>query len=308
MSIVYTMQLLYAFTNVYKNKRSTSSIIMNVVLVCVGNLQEYIFTNIAQLLRLGHENIYVLTNAQLLSHFAQYNNETRVKIINVDTLNDTFRYYEKTGLNKDFRGGFWALASMRFFYIYEFMDQYNIDDVIHLENDVVVYYNCGELINKLGKQFVYIPFDSLTRNIASIIYIPSASVFKRILDNYDYNLNDMENFSQIKSKTNVIRNFPIFPSNNSSNTEVQFVSDNFDVFGYVFDAAAIGQYLGGVDPRNCAGDTRGFVNETCVIKYDQFDFIWENMNGIRKPFVLINGIKFPVFNLHIHHKNLQDFV
>jgi len=302
------MQLLYAFTNVYRGKHTNNRIVMNIVLVCVGNLQEYIFINIAQLLRLEHENIYLLTNTQLLSHFAQYNNETRVKIINVDTLNDTFSYYEKTSLNKDFRGGFWALASMRFFYIYEFMYQYNIDDVIHLENDVLIYYNCMEIINRLDKQFVYIPFDSLTRNIASIMYIPSASIFKRILDNYDYNLNDMENFSHIRSKANVIRNLPIFPSNNSPNEEIQFVSENFDVFGYVFDAAAIGQYLGGVDPRNCAGDTRGFVNETCVIKYDQINFIWENTNGIRKPFMLINDMKFSIFNLHIHHKNLQDFV
>ena len=281
---------------------------MNIVLVCVGNLQDYIFTNITQLLRLGHQNIFVLTNTNLLSHFVGYKSESRVKIINVDTLNDTFRYYEKTGLNKDFRGGFWALASMRFFYIYEFMEQYNIDDVIHLENDVVVYYNCEEITKKVGRQFVYIPFDSLNRNVASIMYIPSSSVFKRILDNYDYNLNDMENFSRIRSKANVIRNLPIFPSNNSPNAEIQFVSENFGKFGYVFDAAAIGQYLGGVDPRNCAGDTRGFVNETCVIKYDQFNFIWENVNEMKKPFVLINGMKFPVFNLHIHHKNLQDFV
>ena len=281
---------------------------MNIVLVCVGNLQDYIFTNITQLLRLGHQNIFVLTNTNLLSHFVGYKSESRVKIINVDTLNDTFRYYEKTGLNKDFRGGFWALASMRFFYIYEFMEQYNIDDVIHLENDVVVYYNCEEITKKVGRQFVYIPFDSLNRNVASIMYIPSSSVFKRILDNYDYNLNDMENFSRIRSKANIIRNLPIFPSNNSPNAEIQFVSENFNKFGYVFDAAAIGQYLGGVDPRNCAGDTRGFVNETCVIKYDQFNFIWENVNEMKKPFVLINGMKFPVFNLHIHHKNLQDFV
>lgn len=259
-------------------------------------------------MRLGHQNIFVLTNTNLLSHFVGYKSESRVKIINVDTLNDTFRYYEKTGLNKDFRGGFWALASMRFFYIYEFMEQYNIDDVIHLENDVVVYYNCEEITKKVGRQFVYIPFDSLNRNVASIMYIPSSSVFKRILDNYNYNLNDMENFSQIKSKTNTIRNLPIFPSNNSPNAEIQFVSENFGKFGYVFDAAAIGQYLGGVDPRNCAGDTRGFVNETCVIKYDQFNFIWENVNEMKKPFILINGMKFPVFNLHIHHKNLQDFV
>ena len=281
---------------------------MNIVLVCVGNFQEYIIVNIKQLLRLGHQNIYVLTNTDLLMHFAEYNLETRVKIINVDTLNDTFRYYEKTSLDKDFRGGFWALTSMRFFYIYEFMQQYNVEDVIHLENDVLVYYNCTEITKRVDRQFVYMPFDRFTRNIASIMYIPSAIVFKRVLYNYDYNLNDMENFSRIRSKDNIIRNFPIYPSNNSLNSEIKFVSENFDSFGFVFDAAAIGQYLGGIDPRNHPGDTRGFVNETCVIKYNKFKFIWGNFNGIKKPFIIINDIKFPIFNLHIHHKNLQDFV
>ena len=281
---------------------------MNIVLVCVGNFQAYIYVNVAQLLRLGHQNIYILTNTDLLQHFAEYNFETRVKIINVDTLNDTFRYYEKTGLDKDYRGGFWALASMRFFYIYEFMEQYNIDDVIHLENDVLIYYNCTEITNRVGRQFVYMPFDTLNRNIASIMYIPSASVFRRVLENYDYTLNDMENFSRIRSKANIIRNFPIYPSNNSLNSEIRFVSENFDNFGFVFDAAAIGQYLGGIDPRNYPGDTRGFVNETCVIKYNKFNFIWGTLDGMKKPFIIINDMKFPIFNLHIHHKNLQDFV
>ena len=276
----------------------------NVILVCVGNFQEYISTNIGQLLRLGHTNIHVLTNVHLFSHFSQYKDHPHVKIFGVESLNDSYRYYERTNLDKGFRSGFWALASLRFFYIYEYMEQFQIDDVVHLENDVLVYYNCNEITQRAGRQYVYMPFDCYDRNIASIVYIPSASVFRRVLDQYDLTRNDMENFAQIAKRCDLIQRFPIFPANVYDNPEIQFVSANHQKFGYIFDAAAIGQFLGGVDPINNPGDTRGFVNETCIIKYNEYNFIWEN----RKPFVVINYMKFPIFNLHIHHKNLENFI
>ena len=184
------------------------------------------------------------------------------------------------------------------------MEQHAIDNVIHLENDVLVYYNCDEIAQRAGKQHIYLPFDCFDRNIASIMYIPSASVFRRILDQYDLAANDMENFVQISKRCNLIQRLPIFPANTYTNPEIQFVSENHQRFGYIFDAAAMGQYLGGIDPRNHPGDTRGFVNETCVIKYNAYKFIWEN----QKPHIIINDLKFPIFNLHIHHKNLHNFI
>jgi len=276
----------------------------NVVLVCVGNFQEYIITNITQLLRLGHNRIYVLISSHLFPNFEIYQGNPNVKIIDVESLNDSYRYYERTNLDKGFRNGFWALASLRFFYIYEFMEQHAIDNVIHIENDVLVYYNCDEIAQRAGKQHVYLPFDCFDRNIASIMYIPSASVFRRILDQYDLTTSDMENFVQISKRCNLIQRFPIFPANAYTSPEIQYVSENHHNFGYIFDAAAMGQYLGGIDPRNHPGDTRGFVNETCVIKYNTYKFTWEN----QKPHIIINDLKFPIFNLHIHHKNLHDFI
>lgn len=276
----------------------------NVVLVCIGNFQEYIIINITQLLRLGHNNIYVLTNAYLCPNFEIYRDDPRVRIVDVESLNDSYRYYERTNLDKGFRNGFWALASLRFFYIYEFMEQHKIDNVVHLENDVLVYYNCDEIAQRAGSQHLYLPFDCFDRNIASIMYIPSASLFRLILDQYDLTINDMENFVKISRRCNLIQKFPIFPANAYTSPEIQFISENHHQFGYIFDAAAMGQFLGGVDPRNQPGDTRGFVNETCIIKYSAYKFIWEN----KKPYIIINDLKFPIFNLHIHHKNLHDFI
>lgn len=279
---------------------------MNIVLVCLNNFQEYILINIEQLIRLGHENIYILTNNHLFKYFD--NVKTNIKLIDVDKLDETYNFYSRTTLDKNFRNGFWTLTSLRFFYIYEFMSKFNITDVIHLENDVLIYYNCNTILDLFDKKYMYIPFDTYKRNIASIVYIPSCEVYKQILDNYDFGKNDMENFSTIKQKTSLIQNLPIFINYNSNNNEVNFVTHNFDKFKYIFDAAAIGQFLGGIDPKNNSDNTIGFVNETCIIKYNNFNFTWNIVDGVKKPFLNIKNHVIPIFNLHIHCKNLKKFI
>jgi hypothetical protein len=280
---------------------------MNIVLVCINNFQEYILDNIKQLIRLGHLNIFVLTNEIFFQNFEPFLD--KIKLINISELNDTFDYYSKTNIDKSFRNGFWALTSLRFFYIYDFMKKYNIEDIIHLENDVLIYHNCKNIINNFEKEYIYIPFDTFKRNIASIMYIPSHEKLKIILDNYDYSKNDMENFYFIKNKTNLIKTLPIFPKlSYNKNPEIDFVSENFDKFNYIFDAAAIGQYLGGIDPRNNPANTIGFVNETCVIKYNNFQFSWNIIDEIKKPSITINDTEYSIFNLHIHHKDLYNFI
>ena len=279
---------------------------MNIVLTCLNNFQEYILINIEQLIKLGHQNIYVIANSHLLDNFDEY--KSKITLIDADGLDDSYNFNSSSSLNSTFRNGFWKLTSLRFFYIYEFMKKYSVSNVIHLENDVLVYYNCDELSLLLNKNYMYIPFDTYKRNIASIMYIPDESIFKKVLDDYDFNKNDMENFSNIKQKKGLIQNFPIFIKEFTTTEEEKFVSTNSEVFPYIFDAAAMGQYLGGVDPRNTTGDTIGFVNETCVIKYNNYTFLFKEIDGIKRPHLIILNKEIPIFNLHIHSKALDKFV
>jgi len=276
----------------------------SLVLVCLENFQEYILTNIAQLLRLGHTNIYILTNSFLFSEFEPF--APFLNLIDVDKLDDLFKFNEFSTLDKTFRAGFWFHTSARFFVIHAFMLKYGVRNVIHIENDVLLYYNCvEELVNTFTDKKLYIPFDTYERNIASIVYIPDADIFGEILKYYDFAKNDMCNFSEIRKKTGLIQNLPIFVSD-SSNLERAFVTNGFQK--YIFDAAAIGQLIGGVDPRNAGGDTRGFVNETCVIKYkDEGNIVWKEIDGFKKPFIQIKGTEVPIFNLHIHCKDLSSY-
>ena len=280
----------------------------SVVLVCLGVFQEYIMTNISQLIRLGHTDIYVLTDNHLIPLFEPF--ADIVKLVPVETLVDSFDFARRSQQDKEWRAGFWYNTSARFFILYAFMAKTGIRNVIHIENDVLLYYNCDEVLAKplYNSSRLCIPFDSYERNIASIVYIPDAILFGQILVHYDYAKNDMYNFSEIRKNTGLIDNFPIFIDEESDIEERAFVSKGWSRFGgYIFDAAAIGQYIGGVDPRNQGGDTRGFVNETCIIKYaDEGDIFWKTND--MKPFILIGGREVPIFNLHIHSKALVLYV
>ena len=279
---------------------------MNIIVTSIGNFQEYILVNIRQLITLGHDNIYVICNADFFPFFHTY--KDKIKLVAVEELSDSYHFNERTTLNYQFRYGFYKLTSSRLFWLYECMKKYDITDVIHLENDTPIYYNCNVLLPMLDTTKIYMPFDSYRRNILSILYIPNHIIFKHALDHYNIHSNDMENFANIKHATGLIEHFPICITDHSRSDEYQFVTQNFERFQYIFDAAAIGQYLGGVDPRNIPGDTTGFINETCVVKYNEFAFEWKIIDGMKKPFILINNQEYPIFNLHIHCKSLEKFV
>ena len=327
----------------------------SIVLVCLGVFQEYIMTNIAQLVKLGHTKIYVLTNTHLIPLFEPFTE--LITLISAESLDDVFNFSAKSTHNKEWRDGFWHYTSARFFTLHSFMAKHDVRNVIHIENDVLLYYNCDETLAEplTNSRRIHIPFDSYTRNIASIVYIPDASTLGQVLAHYDYGKNDMYNFSEIRKKTDLIDQFPIFMEDiqssedkglnalesasalgsasvntdalgsasdkapralsaaleSASALERAFVSHGWSRFGgYIFDAAAIGQFIGGVDPHNCPNDSRGFINETCVIKYNnEGTILWKNCDGFLKPFLQTREAReIPIFNLHIHSKELTLYV
>ena len=270
---------------------------MQIILVCLKNFQSYILDNINNLLAFDNNDIHVITEVEFFNYFENL----PITLVDCSKLDD-FNYNLNSQLDRNFRNGFWYLCSLRFFYLYSYMKNNNLSDVIHLENDVLTYVNFNDFNFKNNK--VYVTFDCETRVIPGIIYIPNYEAFKPIIENYNFNLNDMENLA-IESNENYIEQFPIFPI---VDTIINKYNKNFNEFNSIFDTAAIGQYLGGVDSRNISGDTRGFVNETCVIKYDVYKFVWIKTNSLYIPHIIINDNFIRINNLHIHSKDLHNFL
>ena len=150
--------------------------------------------------------------------------------------------------------------------------------------------------------------DSKDRCIPGLMFIPNCDILRKCIQMFNPTLNDMQNFSLCYYKLNdIVDTLPIFLENTTNNV-LRIVTNNFRYYGAIFDAAAIGQYLGGIDPRNKSGDTRGFINETCVIDYSKFEFIWKIENGLKIPHIVVNNHNYPIINLHIHCKDLKTYI
>jgi hypothetical protein len=262
---------------------------MKIIFVSAGNFQSYLIDNIKNLKLFGNNDITVITEKQ----FFPLLENLSVTLVDTKELND-FNFNKNSHLDRNFRNGFWHLCSLRFFYLYSYIKNNNLTDCIHLENDVITYVNFDELKPCFTHNKVYVTYDSPNRVIPGIIYIPDYIAFQPIIENYNFGLNDMQNLANFDLET-----LPI---------SLTYYSKNFSDFYSIFDAAAMGQYLGGVDKRNQDGDTRGFVNETCIVKYNNYKFVWYKINNLYIPHLIVDDQLIKINNLHIHSKELYKFM
>jgi hypothetical protein len=89
----------------------------------------------------------------------------------------------------------------------------------------------------------------------------------------------------------------------------EFYRRHFIDFNSIFDAAAIGQFLGGVDPANSPNQsTIGFINETTIFDPSLYEYRWsKDGQGRRVPVIVERTGVYKINNLHIHSKQLDFF-
>jgi len=275
---------------------------MKVILVCLGIFQDYLLNNIKQLKLQGNNDIVLITEKRF---FRNIDEKLNIQLIDVNELNTEYLEHFKNNLklDKNYRNGFWYNCSMRFVYIYEYMKTNNITDIIHIENDVMIYDNLDNLKDKFNKDKIYLYFYNNETVIPGIIYINNHTNLKNILDNYDMNKGDMENFGKYFN-TSFVEPFPIISIDN----EETYFNKHFNIFNSIFDGAAIGQYLGGIDKRNDINADIGYINDDCIIKINNYKFYWKKINDLWNPYIEINNNLVKINNLHIHCKLLENFM
>jgi hypothetical protein len=78
-------------------------------------------------------------------------------------------------------------------------------------------------------------------------------------------------------------------------------SQNFDQFNMLFDPASYGQFLGGTNNGHPQGYTEPahFIGREIISK--QIDVVFD-----KKPFVVYEGKQIPLYNLHLHNKQIIE--
>jgi hypothetical protein len=244
--------------------------------------------------------VHVLINQKHIVSLSGNCTAVPLESIPIDELHQEFE--DTTRLDPYSRGGFWKYATKRFFYLYTYMNLHRLTDVFHIEYDNLIYLDFTPKLSVFQQKSMWCVLDAEDRCIPSFVYFKDEVILKRLLrcciDGSSQGLNDMETLAQFQKENSDVGCLPII-TNYCEPIPCHYYQ-HADAFGFLFDGACVGQYIGGVDPRNTPGDTRGFINEKTIFQCDKAEVEWKE----GKPYLNL----FPLVNLHIHSKELTRWM
>ena len=248
-----------------------------------------------------------------LSENTAFENSTQIEFVSIESFpkSSASKVFEITStLDKSFREGFWFQASNRFMVLADYLKHTQIQNVIHLENDYVLYFDPSDKFEKF-KEFAdfAVPVDRV-RAIPGIVWIKNPEIVEKLAKFIVNNptQDDMASVGQfcLLNQDFHAKPLPTLPKEYAieMGLDPNRYSQGVDLFGGVFDAAAIGQYIGGVHWMNDPADTTFFQNESSDLQLSKFLFAWAVAGGVRYPTIIAKEQRTNVLGLHAHSKNL----
>ena len=237
------------------------------------------------------------------SQVSNFRNIADIEILNEEKLTKSLDFELSHDLA--FRDGFWKYTLLRFQAIAEWHQKSLESQILHVESDVLLLPNFPfdkfENLRKLAWTNVNESHDAPT-----LVYFPnkfsSEWLAKQISEEMriSNHLTDMTVLYKIRSTyADLIQVLPTVPDRN--------IIENQDGFTFegIFDAARIGMWLTGQDPRNHFGS---LIRHRSILDSEAEPQNWDfrddktgNLYGRH------NGESFPIFNLHIHSKRKRFF-
>ena len=274
--------------------------------------------------------IYLIANRQSLENVPEELVENKAICVAAESLPKEANhasFQRMSRLDRNSMGGFWMFATERFFYLFELMKRFDLSDVFHLEYDNMLYADVAAWLPTLHEYYsgkIAATFDNDSRCIGGFMYIsdrkPLEQFTQYVAERAHLPKNDMEFLAAFKNveggayidhlpiiAPSYAGDHPLVSANRHTVCRPELYFQHFDAFQAIFDAAAIGQYLGGISPRNGPA-IPGFINESSVFNPSLLQYEWiADEEGRLVPMAIYRKERWPIVNLHIHSKNLAQF-
>jgi hypothetical protein len=220
-------------------------------------------------------------------------------------------FQNNSSLDKSFRNGFWFNASFRFLIIADYIYSNDLTNVLHLENDYVLFIDPVKIINKSINYFNFMTTFDDYRAIPGIVWFKDKNIALQLSEFIARNSDndDMQNLNNFALSLSSITSFPTIPEDicNKFNLDIIRFGSNQRHMDGIFDAAAIGQYVGGVHWLNDPTDSVLFQNESSSLKLKDFDINWDIIDYNRVPSLNYYESKVNILGIHVHSKNISEF-
>ena len=220
------------------------------------------------------------------------------------------KFRAKSSLDGEFRGGFWLHAVERFFVLEQFMAHRGLDRIFHAELDVMVFDLDGvsQACDSHGSG-IFSVMDSPNRSLASLFYVNSRGTFRHFLEfllDAPTTRNEMQLLGEY-TRANPTQGHALPSEIALDATHCPVAPSSVSPEIGIFDAAALGQWLFGIDSRNTAGSVWNHFknpNLTFPIQKARFSMSWPGLT----PTVSYQGVERRVRTLHIHSKIVERLV
>ena len=255
----------------------------------------------------------------------------KVKLVYTDTLVKTnhHTFFVENLKSEDrfdlkFRKGYWQFVKERFFYIEELIQREGLIDSISMEYDVLVYVNLDPLFKKLRASHQTLRFvkDNEKWGNPALLYLPNLDIIHKynefLVTMIHCGLSDMDCLvAYEKLNPTEVHYFPCLTKETTlskpnrvsvwghTTTNPAFLYEDASYFGCVFDSLAVGQWVGGVDPRNTGGQkvTR-HVNEGTLYTVNEVGLEWVKIQSKWVP--IFDGCI--LATIHVHSKALSHLL
>ena len=248
-------------------------------------------------------DIHLLLSAAL----HHYVDKSTVKLIIAEDFEDEgFAEYQLSNYPQDFKDGFFTRTSSRFLLLHRYAQQTNLKSFFHIENDVALFDDLRQtqkVLEATDKE-MFLVMDHPHRCVPSVLWFRSSCILAKLAEFLRLSLShtDMENLAFFfNSYRELVGNLPIIDHCIENDFKIDF-NNKLEDLQLIFDGAALGQYLFGIDNENPA-ETVGFINETTVFSAGTLNFTWRN----QLPYAA-SAVTNKIANLHMHCKNLKQLL
>lgn len=212
-------------------------------------------------------------------------------------------------LRSAYRDGFWIKTTERLSVLSQFATRYAVTKFFHAELDNLIFDLSGlsPTLDFLGSG-MFCPRDALDRGAASLVYVNNLAATEELVTTLTSGEIKFE--SDMKLLGHLLNTSTIFYTlpneaylEGEGNTRWPSLSPS-ETHG-IFDAASVGQYVLGIDPRNTGIISRNGPNPTITNACCDFSRVTFELNLADCRMLLRHrdtGIALNIYNLHIHSK------
>lgn len=276
------------------------------VLCHIGTpLPEHVADCIQQIRMFSDIRIHIVTD-----DFPQECQTNKITVVPTSALNG--HCLVKRALASDFKrdesNPLWRTAALRFAYMGALADEHDLEEIIHFDNDILIYQDPIALLEKLGMgNDISITECNDELLICGFVYMRDGStaiqLAKAMFDKMEeVDDNEMRLLRLVADDHPEWFSFlPLLPD-----------MDRAYDYGCVFDCASWGQYVGGTHYGHRSGWTGDHHIVGRAIRSGKVDLAWvSDSEGRRIPVCFeTRGERrsYPIANLHIHSKKLYKYV